>query len=133
MPRALASPPPATLERLHRLAAAVVALAVLVNALIAGRTMAGDWDIVVHGVIGNVVFVLTLGALALAVAARAGRATVIAAVVLLALVFAQVGLGYSGRESLEARAWHLPNGVAIFGLAVWMASGGRRSARDLMR
>jgi hypothetical protein len=32
---------------------------------------------------------------------------------------AQIGLGYSGRETLEAAAWHVPMGVTIFGLAVY--------------
>jgi hypothetical protein len=38
-------------------------------------------------------------------------------VALLALTFAQVGLGYVGRETAAAAAWHIPNGVAIVALA----------------
>ena len=32
---------------------------------------------------------------------------------------AQVGLGYVGRETSQAAAWHVPTGVAIFGLACY--------------
>jgi hypothetical protein len=100
----------------------LLALGVLANAVIAGRTLIGEWDILVHGIIGNGVFVLSLLAVVFAIGAGAGRAVVIATAVLLVLVFAQVGLGYSGRTSLDARAWHIPNGVAIFGLATWLAA-----------
>jgi hypothetical protein len=34
------------------------------------------------------------------------------------LVVAQLGLGYSGRESATAMSFHIPNGVLIFGLSV---------------
>jgi hypothetical protein len=106
----------------YRIAVRLLALCVLVNAVIAGRTLIGEWDIVVHAIIGNAAFVLALAALVLALVTRADRATVVVAGLLTVLVFAQVGLGYSGRESLDARAWHIPNGVAIFGLAVWAAA-----------
>jgi hypothetical protein len=102
----------------------LVAFGVLVNAFIAGRSLIGDWDILVHGIIGNGVFVFAVLALVLAVVLRAGRTTVAAAALLAVLVFAQVGLGYSGRNSPDAVAWHIPNGVLIFGLAVWTAARG---------
>ena len=35
------------------------------------------------------------------------------------LMFVQTGLGYLGRDELEAAAWHVPLGVLIFGLAMW--------------
>jgi hypothetical protein len=106
----------------YRVTVWLLALGVLANAVIAGRTLVGEWDILVHGIIGNGVFVLSLVALVLALLTGAGRATVVVAGLLVVLVFAQVGLGYSGRESLDARAWHVPNGVAIFGLAMWAAA-----------
>ena len=40
------------------------------------------------------------------------------AVAFAALCFAQIGLGYVGRETAEAAAWHIPNGVLLMGLAV---------------
>ena len=41
------------------------------------------------------------------------------AVTLFALAFAQVGLGYVGRETLEAASFHIPVGVAIFGISTY--------------
>jgi len=44
------------------------------------------------------------------------------------LVSIQIGMGYAGRTSLGAAAWHIPNGVAIFGLAVYNVTLFRRPA-----
>jgi hypothetical protein len=41
------------------------------------------------------------------------------------LVIAQIGLGYtatSDNGSAEAAAWHIPNGVLIFGLTITQLS-----------
>jgi len=84
----------------------------------AGRALFGGWSITVHGVVGNVTFIFALATLVLAWRARQRPAMTVAAV-LVVLVSAQIGLGYSGRESLEAAAWHVPMGVTIFGLAVY--------------
>lgn len=102
------------------LAAAIVAL-VLVQALIAGRSdrLFGSWDIGVHGAIGNVVFLLVLANAGLVALARAGRGALLTAAALTAVVVAQLGLGYAGRDSLAAAGWHIPMGVAAFGLGVW--------------
>lgn len=35
------------------------------------------------------------------------------------LAFAQVGLGYVGRELLNAAAWHIPNGVLLMALSTY--------------
>lgn len=84
----------------------------------AGRALFGGWSITVHGVVGNVTFLFALAMLVVAWRARQRPATTVAAV-LVVLISAQIGLGYSGRESLEAAAWHVPMGVTIFGLAVY--------------
>jgi hypothetical protein len=119
------------LDLAQRVTVRLLAVGVLVNAVIAGRTLVGEWDIVVHGIIGNGVFVLSVVALALVILTGAGRSIVIATAVLLVLVFAQIGLGYSGRENADAVAWHVPNGVAIFGLAVWLAARGPIRSQQL--
>jgi hypothetical protein len=111
-----------TLARAYEAVVYLLAFGVLVNAFIAGRSLIGEWDIVVHGIIGNVVFVFAVAAVVIALIAKAARATIIATAVLAVLVFAQVGLGYSGRDSLDAMAWHIPNGVLIMGLAMWVAA-----------
>ncbi|MFN0026858.1 MAG: hypothetical protein ACKV2O_06700 [Acidimicrobiales bacterium] len=102
------------------LAWAVVTL-ILIQAVIAGRSdrLFGTWNIGVHGVIGNIVFPLVVLNMILLALRRAGRAALITAVVLVALVVAQTGLGYTGRTNISAAAWHIPTGVAAFGFSVW--------------
>jgi hypothetical protein len=69
-------------------------------------------------VVGNVTFVLGVVAAVLAWVVPAGRSTRVTATVMTVLLLAQTGLGYGGRTSLTAATWHVPLGVAIFGLAV---------------
>ncbi|MGH9183375.1 MAG: hypothetical protein ACRDZ9_06125 [Acidimicrobiales bacterium] len=109
------------MRRAYHAVIGLVAVVVLVQAVMAGQSdrLFGDLDITLHGVLGNVVFALGLVAVGLAVAARAGRSVVVTTVVLAVLLTIQVGLGYSGRTSLSAAAWHIPNGVAIFGLLMY--------------
>ena len=91
---------------------------ILVQAFLAGRALFGGWSITVHGVVGNITFAFALATLVLAWRAGQRPATAVAAV-LVVLISAQIGLGYSGRETMEAAAWHVPLGVTIFGLAVY--------------
>lgn len=104
-----------------RALAAVIAALVLVQAVIAGRSnrLFGSWDIGLHGTLGNIVFALALANLTLVARRRANRALVVTAAALVAVLTAQLGLGYAGRDSLAAAGWHIPVGVAAFGLAVW--------------
>ena len=105
-------------RRAYPLVAAVVALLVLAQAVLAGRALFGSWSITVHGVVGNATFALSAALVVVAAAGRAGRHAVAVAVALARVLTAQTGLGYVGRDSAEAAAWHVPNGVLAFGLAV---------------
>lgn len=116
--RRASSPSPRLLQALG----AAVAALVLVQAFLAGRHLFAAWGITVHGVIGNVVFLLVAALVGLALWSRADRVTTTVAIALVLLVTTQIGLGYSGRESLTAAAWHVPNGVLTFGLAVLIAA-----------
>jgi len=111
------TPPPGAARAL----AAVIAALVLVQAVIAGRSnrLFGSWDIGLHGTLGNIVFAMALANLTLVARRRANRALVVTAAALVAVLTAQLGLGYAGRDSLAAAGWHIPVGVAAFGLAVW--------------
>jgi hypothetical protein len=106
----------------------LLAALVLVQAFIAGRSnrLFGSWDIGAHEILGNVVFLVALAGVVLSVLAGQGRASIVRAAALLVLITTQVGLGYAGRTSAEAAAWHIPNGVAIFGLAVYNITAWRR-------
>lgn len=109
----------ASLLRAQRTLAAVIALLILVMAAIAGRSLFGPWDIEVHGWIGNGVFVLAVANLALAIYRRPSTAELTVAALIAMLTFGQVGLGYVGREQLEAAAWHIPNGVLLMALSTY--------------
>ena len=118
------TPRTATLRRVQHVLSGVLAVLILVMALIAGRWMAlAEWDIEVHGWIGNGVFVLAVVNFALAIYRRTTTAELTVAAALAMLTFAQVGLGYVGREELEARAWHIPNGVLLMALSTYQFAG----------
>lgn len=114
---------------LNRKLAWIVTVVVLAQAVIAGRSnrLFGSWDIGLHGVLGNIAFAASAALLAVASVAafrdgadpRPDRRPFFAALALVLVLSAQLGLGYAGRESLDAAAWHIPIGVLAFGLAVW--------------
>ncbi len=117
----------ATVARPGRLLAlkAIVGLfaaLVLAQALLGGRGWFIDRELfAIHGGIGGgVVLVAALQAvLAFAVGAPAieRRHLAVVSALILLLVATQYILGFAGRESSQAAAWHIPNGALIFGLA----------------
>ncbi len=123
----------------YRALAHVLPVLVLIQAWMAGSSnvLFGSLDIVTHGMVGNGTFLLALIVLALALVSRAGGPAVVVAGVLVLLMFAQIGLGYIGRDTATAAAWHIPNGVLIFGLATYqitlsrVVGGGRRGSAAL--
>ncbi len=107
--------------RAFRWAATVTTVLVLVQAVLAGRGWFVDAGLIeIHGWVGNATFLAVVGQVVLAYAARrrwaAGGTELGLTTLLLVLVIAQIGLGYSGRESSGAASWHVPNGVLIFGV-----------------
>lgn len=91
---------------------------VLFQAFLAGRGWFKDYDLIdVHGMVANVVFLVAVAQAALAFLAVGRGVPLLLAGVLVVLVVVQIGLGFAGRESAEAAAWHIPNGVLIAGLA----------------
>ncbi len=102
----------------------VTAGLVVVQAFLAGRGLwLGETKLIdAHEMLANVLFLLAVAQFGLALAigipgALGKRLLAMNAVLAFALV-AQTGLGYVGRDSMDARAWHFPLGVLIFGLAV---------------
>ena len=99
---------------------------VLIQALFAGR---GLWlnrtFIDYHEILANVLFIVVVAQLGLTLAigipGSLGKRILWSNAALVLLMLVQTGLGYSGRTELEARAWHIPLGVLIFGLAVMVA------------
>ncbi len=74
----------------------------------------------VHEMVANFLFLLALVLFALAFVSgfQHKRRMLIWSGLLLALIFVQIGLGYSGRSSGVSLALHIPNGVAVFGTAI---------------
>lgn len=116
----------ATTTRAHRAVIVLLPLLVLVQAALAGQHLFEGASITLHGILGNITFALTVVGLVLTVMRRGDGVAFAVAVALMALAFAQVGLGYVGRETTMAAAWHVPVGVAIFGLATFQLSELRR-------
>ena len=108
------------MNTLHRTLATLSTIVVLVMAALAGHSnrMFGAGDIEVHGVLGELLFAVSVVMVGLAWATKARRAVLGLAVAFAVLCFAQVGLGFVGRDTIEAAAWHIPNGVLIMGVAV---------------
>lgn len=110
-----------------RVVAPLVALLVFIQAIFAGQGLFIDTDqLELHGFIGNITLLLALIQAGLVLfAGRRGRdrtALIGMTLVLLALVIAQIGLGYSGRDGGTPAALHVPNGVAIMALSVGIAT-----------
>lgn len=106
-------------DLVHRVVVSALPAIVLVQAALAGQHLFEGAGITLHGILGNVTFALAVVGVVLAVVRRSDGPAFFVAVALLALAFAQVGLGYVGRETSQAAAWHIPTGVAIFGLACY--------------
>ena len=113
---------------------AAIALAVVgvvfAQAVIAGRStrLFGSWSIELHGMLGNIVFLLAAAGYVGSFVSKAGRRSQALTIALVVFTMAQLGLGYSGRQSLSSAAWHIPLGVATFGLAVLNATTARDRA-----
>ena len=112
--------------RLQRAAAQLIVVLILIQAFLAGRFLFGGWSIQVHGIIGNATFALAAAVAVVAVLRRTSLIAVLTPVALALLLTAQIGLGYAGRTTMGAAAWHIPSGVLSFGIAVYLAS--RREA-----
>lgn len=116
-----------TSSRLRLINAAAIAVLITAQAVLAGRYLSlGDDLIVTHGYLGNAVFVLTIVNLIFALRSKPTGVDFGLAVALVVGTFAQIGLGYVGRDSIDAAAWHIPNGVLLMGLSAFQLSEARR-------
>jgi hypothetical protein len=114
--------------------AALLLLLVLVQAALAGEWLAGKDTIDIHAANGEIILILAVIQCAL-VAAMVRTAVRTQALVgtglFLVLVAVQLVLGFGGFDSAnQARALHLPNGLLIFGLAVWNLLLARRASSE---
>lgn len=120
-----------TITRARKVCAAVIAATVFLLAVLAGRFLfLGDLIIETHGYIGNAVFVIALANLALGLADKADGGEMAVAGLIALLTFTQIGLGYVGRDTADAAALHVPNGVLLMGLAAYQLASMRATAPD---
>ncbi len=84
----------------------------------AGRHVRLGAGIELHGFLGKLLFAIAVVMVVLSFMTQTRGVVVGHAVAFAALCFAQIGLGFVGRETIEAAAWHIPNGVLLMGLAV---------------
>jgi hypothetical protein len=106
---------------------AFLAISIVVQAFLAGS---GVFDsnpdlITVHEMLGNVIFLAGVAQIVVAFIGLQkgtfGRSFLIVSIAILALVVAQIGLGYASRDNVSSLAWHLPNGVLLMGACTWSA------------
>lgn len=116
---------PSALHTALRWLSIALTLGIVIMALLAGQ---GLWNgerslITGHGHLGNALFVLAIAQFVITVVLyqrkRTSATLMVLSFVLLVLLFAQAGLGYVGRENVDARAWHIPNGVLLMGIATF--------------
>jgi hypothetical protein len=104
----------------------VTPVLVLLQAILAGQWLGGHQGAIdYHEIVANLLFILVIVQLILTVIigipGDLGKRLLVMNGLLVVLTVIQVGLGYSGRTDLDARAWHLPLGVFIFGLSAGIA------------
>ncbi len=122
--------PGASLQRAFKIVSTLTVALFLLQPVLAAQ---GYWradvypDLIdFHGFVGNAAFLVVIAQTALALYGVTKRLLssrlAFINIAILGLVVAQIGLGYTGRESAVAVSWHVPNGVLLFGLAVLNAT-----------
>jgi len=107
----------------------VLSALVVITALVIGEGFFGGRARLIedHGYLGNVIFIFAVVQIVLAFMQYqkgiVNRNQLILSGLLILLIFAQIGLGYSGSRSGAANAlvWHLPVGVLIMGVSTVLA------------
>ncbi len=102
-------------------------LSVLMFAMLALQPVLGGWGwfrdrtaIDIHAMVANTIFMVAVLMMVLAVVAGFTRRNLIAGtnLLLLVMVFAQMGLGYGSRGRPDVAALHIPMGVFAFGVGL---------------
>lgn len=106
-------------NKLYRVGAASLVVVVVIQAVIAGQHLFGDWGIGVHAGLGNAAFTIAVLVAAIAVFKLKNKALIVVGIAMVILLSAQIGLGYSAREAEGAAAIHIPLGVATLGALVY--------------
>ena len=126
--------PNPSLLRAHLALSGLIAGIIVVLAFLAGRYVTfGDTVIETHGIIGDTVFLLAVINLGLSLLLKSDGAALAVAGMIALLTFTQIGLGYVGRDTLDAAALHIPNGVLLMGLSGYQYATLRARAAEQSR
>ena len=100
--------------------AALVVAGVFIQSILAGQHLAFGSSIEIHGLIGSAVFTFQIVLVVLVFTGRASTEVKVTALLIVGLLFAQIGLGYAARSGGHAlNAWHIPLGITLFGMTTW--------------
>lgn len=119
---------PTSLWTSFRWLSIAVSLGVFIMAMLIGQGVwGGERGLVTgHGHLGNALFVLAIAQLVIGIVLYQRKAIPAGLMVLsftvLVLLFAQAGLGYSGRANSSLISWHVPLGVLIMGVSSFTAA-----------
>jgi hypothetical protein len=102
-----------------------LAAAVLLQAVLAGQFITSRPGLLdLHRVLAEAIPIAAIAMVALTWRLRelgsAGRRMLLLSVLSLVAIVIQTGLGFAGRSSPTAVAIHVPVGVALFGLLLWI-------------
>jgi Family of unknown function (DUF6220) len=129
----------ATVDRVYRYLIGLYVVALVVLIYLAGEGIFGDHATKIadaksldpHRAVGSILGLLAVVLFLLALAARVNRATVISTFVLALLAaVGQHALAGAGESNKWVGGLHVIDGVAIFGLAIWLAVSARRRSRS---
>lgn len=110
-----------------------VSLGIFIMAMLIGQGVwGGERGLVTgHGHLGNALFVLAIAQLVIGIVLYQRKAMspvlMVLSFTVLVLLFAQAGLGYSGRNNMELISWHVPLGVLIMGVSSFTTAFAWRS------
>lgn len=118
----------ATLWTALRWLSGSVTLGIFIMAMVIGQGVwGGERGLVTgHGHLGNALFVLAIAQLVITIVLYQRKAIspllMVLSFAVLVLLFAQAGLGYSGRANSELISWHVPLGVLIMSVSSFTAA-----------
>lgn len=123
-----ASTPPTALWSALRWLSVALSVGVFIMAMLIGQGVwGGERSLITgHGHLGNALFLLAIAQLVTSIVLYQRKAIspvlMVLSFTVLVLLFAQAGLGYSGRANSSLISWHVPLGVLIMGVSSFTAA-----------
>ena len=100
--------------------AGLVVVGIFIQAVLAGQHLVYGSSIELHGFVGSAVFVFQAIIVIVLFMERASMELKVTAIVIIGLLFAQIGLGYASRTGGSSLVvTHIPLGITLFGASTW--------------